>query len=46
MGGSAEGALLPAATGLSFWGGVEPSSGEIIDRHHPLSGSFLPDNGW
>lgn len=42
MGGSAEGALLPAATGLSFWGGVEPSSGEIIDRHHPLSGSFLP----
>lgn len=42
MGGSAEGALLHADTGLSFWGGVEPSSGEVIDRHHPLSGSFLP----
>lgn len=42
MGGSAEGALLSADTGLSFWGGVEPFSGEIIDRHHPLSGSFLP----
>lgn len=42
MGGGAEGALLHADTGLSFWGGVEPSSGEVIDRHHPLSGSFLP----
>lgn len=42
MGGSAEGALLHADTGLSFWGGVEPFSGEVIDRHHPLSGSFLP----
>lgn len=42
MGGSAEGALLSADTGLSFWGGVEPFSGEVIDRHHPLSGSFLP----
>lgn len=42
MGGSAEGALLPADTGLSFWGGVEPFTGEVIDRHHPLSGSFLP----
>jgi predicted aconitase/predicted aconitase with swiveling domain len=26
---------------LSFWGGVDPYSGEIIDRHHPLSGEFL-----
>ncbi|MBG6288325.1 aconitase family protein [Pseudomonas nitroreducens] len=42
MGGSAEGALLHADTGLSFWGGVEPFTGEVIDRHHPLSGSFLP----
>lgn len=23
---------------LSFWGGVDPSSGEIIDRHHPQAG--------
>ncbi|MBD8601400.1 DUF521 domain-containing protein [Pseudomonas sp. CFBP 8771] len=36
--GSAQGALLFADTGLSFWGGVDPSSGEVIDRHHPLSG--------
>ncbi len=23
---------------LSFWGGYDPNSGEIIDRRHPLSG--------
>jgi len=42
MGGSAEGALLYAGTGLSLWGGVDPFTGEVIDRHHPLSGSLLP----
>ncbi|GID05400.1 aconitase X [Pseudomonas sp. 008] len=39
--GAAEGALLFADVGLSFWGGVDPFSGEIIDRHHPLSGEYL-----
>ncbi|PQO98942.1 hypothetical protein C5612_27515 [Pseudomonas frederiksbergensis] len=39
--GVAEGALLFADIGLSFWGGVDPFSGEIIDRHHPLSGEHL-----
>lgn len=39
--GAAEGALLFADIGLSFWGGVDPYSGEIIDRHHPLSGEYL-----
>jgi len=39
--GSAQGALLFADTGLSFWGGVDPFSGEVIDRHHPLSGQNL-----
>jgi predicted aconitase with swiveling domain len=24
---------------LSFWGGVDPATGEIIDRHHPQAGS-------
>lgn len=42
MGGSAEGELLYAGVGLSFWGGVDPFTGEVIDRHHPLSGSLLP----
>ena len=39
--GAAQGALLFADIGLSFWGGVDPYSGEIIDRHHPLSGEYL-----
>ncbi|QXI31090.1 cis-3-hydroxy-L-proline dehydratase [Pseudomonas vanderleydeniana] len=39
--GSAQGLLLFADVGLSFWGGVDPFSGEVIDRHHPLSGENL-----
>ncbi|EJM19936.1 hypothetical protein PMI21_01301 [Pseudomonas sp. GM18] len=39
--GAAQGDLLFADIGLSFWGGVDPFSGEIIDRHHPLSGEYL-----
>ncbi|MHC8287271.1 aconitase X [Pseudomonas sp. XS1P51] len=39
--GAAQGALLFADVGLSFWGGVDPYTGEIIDRHHPLSGEHL-----
>ncbi|MFJ5296883.1 aconitase X [Pseudomonas sp. NPDC088368] len=39
--GSAQGALLYADMGLSFWGGVEPFTGEVIDRHHPLSGQII-----
>ena len=36
--GAAAGPLLYGETGLSFWGGVDPATGEIIDRHHPLCG--------
>ncbi|WP_426140707.1 aconitase X [Pseudomonas sp. DWP3-1-2] len=39
--GSAQGPLLWADVGLSFWGGVDPLSGEVIDRHHPLSGQII-----
>lgn len=39
--GSAEGALISASIGLSFWGGIDPFSGEVIDRHHPLSGEII-----
>ncbi|WP_338524999.1 aconitase family protein [Pseudomonas batumici] len=39
--GAAQGSLLFADVGLSFWGGVDPFSGEVIDRHHPLSGEHL-----
>ena len=39
--GAAQGALLFADVGLSFWGGVDSASGAVIDRHHPLSGAHL-----
>lgn len=41
--GTASGALLASDLELSFWGGVDPSTGEIIDRFHPLSGRLLKD---
>jgi len=34
--GTAAGELLVSNTGLSFWGGVNPVNGLIIDQHHPL----------
>ena len=36
--GSAKGELLISDEPLSFWGGYDHKSGEIIDRRHPLSG--------
>ena len=36
--GEAEGNLLVSSEPLSFWGGYDQNSGEIIDRRHPLSG--------
>ena len=39
--GSAGGPVLFSDTALSFWGGVAPTSGEVIDRHHPLSGQII-----
>ena len=39
--GHASGALLHTDTSLSFWGGVDPFSGVVIDRHHPLHGACL-----
>lgn len=36
--GEAEGELLVSAEPLSFWGGYDAATGEIIDRRHPLSG--------
>lgn len=38
--GSATGRALVLDEPLSFWGGVDPHSGEIIDRHHPQSGAM------
>ncbi len=39
--GSGAGALLVASVGLSFWGGVDPADGRVIDRHHPLAGQCV-----
>jgi len=36
--GEARGELLVSSEPLSFWGGYDAASGEIIDRRHPLSG--------
>jgi len=36
--GSASGPALVSDEPLSFWGGYDWKSGEIIDRRHPLSG--------
>jgi len=37
--GSARGQALVSQEALSFWGGYDWKTGEIIDRRHPLSGS-------
>jgi predicted aconitase with swiveling domain len=36
--GAAEGEALVTRDALSFWGGYDFRTGEIIDRHHPLAG--------
>jgi len=36
--GVAEGEVLRLSEPLSLWGGLNPDTGEIIDRHHPESG--------
>jgi predicted aconitase with swiveling domain len=38
--GHAEGVALVSNEPLSFWGGYDWQTGEIIDRRHPLSGQI------
>ena len=38
LAGTASGEAVVADTPLSFWGGYDPETGEIIDRRHPLAG--------
>ena len=38
--GSAEGVALVSREPISFWGGLCPHTGEIIDRRHELSGAI------
>jgi predicted aconitase/predicted aconitase with swiveling domain len=39
----ATGRLAFSGTGLSFWGGVDPVSGKVIDERHPLCGRLITD---
>lgn len=39
--GSAEGPAFVLQEPLSFWGGLDSATGEIIDRWHPQSGAIL-----
>ncbi len=36
--GHARGSALVLEEPLSFWGGVDPATGRVIDRHHPQVG--------
>ncbi len=36
-----EGPVLVCSEGLSFWGGVDPVTGGVIDAHHPQHGRSL-----
>ena len=41
LAGEAAGPILATDEPLSFWGGVDPATGLIIDVHHPLHGHSL-----
>ena len=40
-GGAAGGDILVCHEGISFWGGVDPDTGRIIDVHHPNHGASI-----
>lgn len=42
--GCANATILACEEGLSFWGGVDAATGEVIDSHHPLKGQKLGGN--
>ncbi len=42
--GAASGMALVTGTPLSFWGGVDPYTGEMIDRRHPLEGASIAES--
>ncbi|KQV41817.1 hypothetical protein ASE23_03720 [Rhizobium sp. Root73] len=41
LAGTADGPVIASSEPLSFWGGVSPETGSIIDVHHPLHGVCL-----
>ena len=43
LAGAAQGRIVSTQQALSFWGGVDPATGRVIDAHHPLCGTVLSD---
>jgi predicted aconitase with swiveling domain len=39
--GNATGPALVLEEPLSFWGGLDPATGEIVEAHHPQRGSIV-----
>ncbi|MER3436321.1 MAG: hypothetical protein C4346_01095, partial [Chloroflexota bacterium] len=39
--GTASGQALTTDVPLSLWGGLDPATGEVIDRRHPWSGKLV-----
>ena len=39
--GAARGTVLMLGEPLSFWGGADPATGVIVDRHHPQAGTSM-----
>lgn len=42
-GGKAEGTALVSSSPLSFYGGVDPNTGKVIERGHELEGQSVKD---
>ena len=40
-GGEAEGEVLALTAPLSFWGGIDAATGDVIDRRHPQFGESV-----
>ncbi len=38
-----KGKILVCEEGVSFWGGIDPKNGQIIDQHHPNHGELISD---
>ena len=41
--GAAQGPVLVLSEALSFWGGLDPATGLIIDKRHPQAGESVAD---
>jgi predicted aconitase with swiveling domain len=39
--GTGRGPALVLSEPLSFWGGIDPATGEVIDSHHPARGANI-----